>query len=475
MMKNNATSGLPPEGYLAKGDGIYQLTTDKEGNTSERWVCGPFEVVALTFNANSETWGRYIEFVDQHKVKQCWDIPSFTSKNKIIRGLRHRGLDMVADKAGRSAIYELVNAWKPAQPIKLSPAQLNVPGGTCISVHVGDGKFIGLDGVEFYDGTVANVGNPQGASAHSAIEAAEALEAWKKSIAAPCVGNPLLILGISTALAGPLLELLGLEGIGLHVWGRSASDKATILQVAASVWGEPKLVSSWYATANDFGWLVTATGSAFLALDELDAISSQEAEKAIETLAASAGKLRAISAGSTRYEARWRIPILSTGEVSLEEKMSKVGATSKADAEMHLIDIVADNQKYGAFDELHEAPNAGVFSQNLKSACTMDFGSAGPEFEYQLDGRGDDLRTFVKDWITKLEADMAVQYTLSNDSQVSHAVKQFALIAAAGELATDWEVTDWPDGTARDAAVEALGDWLKNRNAVVKAEVEGAV
>ena len=34
-------TGLPPKGYLAKDDGIYQLTADKDGNTSERWICGP--------------------------------------------------------------------------------------------------------------------------------------------------------------------------------------------------------------------------------------------------------------------------------------------------------------------------------------------------------------------------------------------------------------------------------------------------
>ena len=76
------------------------------------------------------------------------------------------------------------------------------------------------------------------------------LPGWQASIAASAVGNPMLVLPLCSAFAGPLLALVGMESGGLHLVGDSSTGKTTALQAACSVWGGESYRRSWRATAN---------------------------------------------------------------------------------------------------------------------------------------------------------------------------------------------------------------------------------
>jgi hypothetical protein len=62
-------------------------------------------------------------------------------------------------------------------------------------------------------------------------------DTWKTKVAVPCLGNSYLVLGLSCAFAGPLLEPLCIPGLGLHYHGESSTGKSTVLAVAGSAWG----------------------------------------------------------------------------------------------------------------------------------------------------------------------------------------------------------------------------------------------
>jgi putative DNA primase/helicase len=74
-------------------------------------------------------------------------------------------------------------------------------------------------------------------AAHGQYETKGTLAEWLTSVAALTAGHTIPMLAISTALAGPLLQLAGLEGGGLNLFGQSSRGKTTCLQAAASVWG----------------------------------------------------------------------------------------------------------------------------------------------------------------------------------------------------------------------------------------------
>jgi putative DNA primase/helicase len=80
------------------------------------------------------------------------------------------------------------------------------------------------------------------------LKAAGTLDGWRSEISTPARGNSRLMLAIGTALAGPLLYLLGEESGGFHLFGPSSIGKTTAAHVARSVWAMP--LGSWRTTDN---------------------------------------------------------------------------------------------------------------------------------------------------------------------------------------------------------------------------------
>ncbi len=58
---------------------------------------------------------------------------------------------------------------------------------------------------------------------------------------------------------------------------------------------------------------------------------------------------------------------------------------------------------------------------------------------------------------------------------MQRAAARLGLIAAAGELATQWKITPWQAGEATQAAVKALNDWIAQRGGIEAAEVGDAI
>ncbi len=56
--------------------------------------------------------------------------------------------------------------------------------------------------------------------------------------------------------------------------------------------------------------------------------------------------------------------------------------------------------------------------------------------------------------------------------EVKRAAERFAVIAAAGELATGWGITGWSTGEATEAAQRCFLDWLKRRGTTGASDVE---
>ena len=93
--------------------------------------------------------------------------------------------------------------------------------------------------------------------------------------------------------------------------------------------------------------MACACNGSLLALDELGEVSGREAGAAAYMLANGAGKARADRAGHARRSARWRVMILSSGELSLADKMAEGGARIAAGQAVRLLDLAADTRAHG--------------------------------------------------------------------------------------------------------------------------------
>jgi putative DNA primase/helicase len=233
---------------------------------------------------------------------------------------------------------------------------------------------------------------------------------WKEHIGKTCMGNPLMILAVSLAFSGPLLAPLGLLGGGLHFRGASSSGKTTLLNLSASVWGGRQLISQWRATSNGLEAIAATMNDMLLPLDEIAEITARNLYEAIYMLANGTGKARMTKDVTLADQVRWRLALISSGEISVEEKLKEGRLSSMAGHEVRLIDVEADSRTYGAFDNIHNAENAATFAEQIQQAARRHHGAVGHSFVRRLieDGsisRSEDLKKMVDQqvsiWIRK--------------------------------------------------------------------------
>jgi len=67
----------------------------------------------------------------------------------------------------------------------------------------------------------------------------QAITGWQRDVAALACGNPLLMFAIEAPLAGPLLDLFGLDGGGFGIHGGTSCGKITVLFAAMSAFRRP--------------------------------------------------------------------------------------------------------------------------------------------------------------------------------------------------------------------------------------------
>lgn len=114
------------------------------------------------------------------------------------------------------------------------------------------------------------------------------------------------------------------------------------------------------------------------------------------------------------------------------------------------------------FDVLNGQENAATLSDALTARVTKHYGTPLIAFLEALCAPGEMLRWSVIVRRT-LEQFITQNLPTSSSGQAQRAALRFGLAAAAGELATAFGVTEWPDGTAATAARVCLHAWLAER------------
>jgi uncharacterized protein (DUF927 family) len=284
---------------------------------------------------------------------------------------------------------------------------------------------------------------------------------WRETVGRLGRGNSRIVFAISVSFAGPLLELTGGSGGGIHFRGGSSTGKTTILKAAASVWGNPETYSRlWRATANGLEGLAAVHNDGTLILDELGQLDPREAGEAAYLLANGQGKARANRSGAARQSARWRLLFISAGELSLSSLMAQVNKRATAGQEIRLADVAADaGAGMGAFEAIHGYDTPAAFALGLSDAAAQNHGAVGLEWLRKIVANRPNLANFIVDGTKQF---LAEAVSGGAGGQVLRVAQRFALIAVAGELASHYRLTGWPEGEAIRAAKACLGAWLES-------------
>ena len=317
------------------------------------------------------------------------------------------------------------------------------------------------------------------ATAVGPYEAKGSLEGWQAGVGQMVADHFLPALLVSAALTGPVLDLVGQDGGGIHIYGGSSIGKTTILRLAASPWGRGSsaggYIRGWSATRNGLEAAAASMSDTVLILDELSTLDAHEAGPAIYALANGSGKSRMARDTSLRETKRWRLLVLSSGEVAMETKVAEDKRQKlRAGQAVRMLDILADRGKgFGVFSSAGSFPDAGKFADACKAEAEENYGTAGPEFVRRIFRFGlnraetrlrERVAAFVKTVVPK-----------GSDGQVMRVAKLLGLIGAGGDLATELGITPWRKERATAAAKWAFQRWLARRGGGEAAEIRQAV
>ncbi len=216
------------------------------------------------------------------------------------------------------------------------------------------------------------------------------------------------------------------------------------MKAAASVYGNPDRYSqTWRATGNAIEGIASRRNDALLCLDELGEMDGREAGQTAYMLANGQGKGRSKQDGELRERKAWRLLFLSTGELSLEDHAASAGQRTQAGMEVRTIQIPSDTGHHGAFEWLHGMDGGRAFADSLKAHADSQHGTAFHAFVGGLAADMESHRENLTGEIKRLAGELTPN---GAGNQVGRAINRFALVAAAGELATRLGVTGWPEG-----------------------------
>jgi putative DNA primase/helicase len=284
------------------------------------------------------------------------------------------------------------------------------------------------------------------------------LEDWKKYVASPCVNNTRLVFALSAAFASPLIDILGVESIGMNVFGGSRIGKTVMLRVAGSVWGgngKPDgYMESWDASKVGLESLCLLHNDSFLAIDELSQSDPKERERFTHKMADGKGKGRANTKGTlARKSYQWNLVFFSTANGSSEEYGLITTDSTKLAQMARFCDIPAEaGNGIGIFDKVPDKVAGEIiqgpahFSKKLTTASRMYYGTPIRLFLAQLvEARQSSEDNLISD-IEELVQDFSAQMFAGEQSGIaSNLAERFGLLYAGGVLAVRYGVLPYTE------------------------------
>lgn len=474
----DGTAAELPPGYSMSRTGLFFTpeATEKNPDPAPIFIAAAFRVVGETRSDFGEAWGLLLRWHDREGRPHQWAIPRrliHQQGNEIAGELEHAGLSCGPDGRAHDLLKRFVGGVKVLRLMRCV---------TRTGWHSGEaGPVFVLPGGEAFGRSSGDtILQADHASADAAYRAAGSLGCWQTSVAALAVGNDRIALFLAAAFAGPLLDVMGEPSGGLHLVGDSRTGKSTAAVVAASVWGKPTAdaqLRAWRGTANGLEGTAAETSDSLLILDEMGQADAREVADVVYMLANESGKQRASRTGSARRRQSWRTLFLSTGEITLAQKMGEAGKKAMAGLEVRLVNLPANaGMGMGMFQNLHGRLTPAALAEELRDAARLHHGIAARAFLARLATDRVANGTELRETLDELRTGFIAEHVPAGAAgQIRSVAGRFALIGAAGELARDYGVLPWPDGEALRAAGACFAAWLAERGGTGSGEDTAAL
>jgi uncharacterized protein (DUF927 family) len=448
--------------FAVSDRGVFFIDEATEGKV---FVCGRLDVLAYTRDAEGQAWGRLLHWQDRDRREHLWPMPM-----RLLSGERSTYEQILLDGGLRLGTHPQAHVL-----LKRYLQEANPQGSLLCTPNVGwHGRDFVLPGRTIPE--TADVIYQNAAAGEHFYRSKGTLEEWTENIARPCRGNSRLVYAVSMAFAGPLVRPLGGEGGGTHFVGLSSLGKSITQRIAGSVCGGGNgafgFGHTWQATMAGLEGTAWLHNDGLLILEEIgEVIDPSKMDKTLYMLANGGGKIRGAPNTGVQHTATWILLFLSSGEKALNETAEK---KVKAGVQIRLLNIPADaGAGMGVFENLHNETSAKAFAEKLRKLATSEYyGTALPAFLRYLTAEWDR-------WISQaghhMDRFLQQHHDAKASTEVGRVLQRFAIIAAAGEVATEMGITGWSPGEAYSAASRCFRDWIQDRGGTGQADVECAI
>ena len=448
-------------------EGLFVTVEKRRGKEvwdEDVWLSAPFEIVGRVRDPQSHGWARLLQWRDDDGIVHQHSVADYDLHGDgaaLCATLANGGLK-IATGSNRQHFVSYLNGAVVKARVTIVPRTgwHNVDKKKVFALP---GEGIGIVGRVILAVDVTA----------SQYATSATLEEWQNSVAKLARAHGRARFAIASAFVSPLLMLIGADGGGINLKGPSSIGKTTLLSAAASVWGrgdERGFIRTWRGTSNGIEAAATQFSDTFLPLDEIGVASGHEVGNVIYSIAGGVGKQRANRDGSAKLPNTWRIFILSTGEISISDKIREGGKRTRAGQEIRVLDINADAGKgLGVFDVGDSPEN---LARKLRQAAVDFYGTAGPAFIKAIIAKTDDVATIAQESLDTFPEQVAANV---QSGQVLRAANRIGLVAVAGELAIQLDILPWPTGSVNEAAADAFRNWHAERGGNDPAEVRAAI
>lgn len=456
--------------FHVNDDGVF-ITLGGEDGGAPRRVCGPLRVTAMACDSQDNQAALLLEFDTQFKKGRHWLMPLAMlagDGNAYRTALLSQGFMTPTDSKRRAWLTDYLQSRNPGELVRHVP-RVGWHGRCYVLPNETLGTNPSGERVIFHSeaGIEANF-NQRGKD-----------EQWRQDLGRLCIGNSRAAFAVATAFAGPLLVWApGTTGGGIHYTGPTSIGKTTCFLLAASVWGKgtekdpDSFMQKWRATSNGLEYQGEQHNDCTLILDELGQMDASDAGQSAYMLADGMGKTRGKGQGGLRAKPTWRLLFLSSGELTLAQHMETVGKKMKGGQEVRMIPIPTEVAPGSALETFHEFASGHELSAWVQQHAARCYGTPGRAWLEYLVSRTDGLSAYMRERIDAIEAALLPH---GASGQVKRGARRFALIAAAGELATQAGLTGWPEGEATRAAKVCFDAWINSRGGAGSSEATSMV
>ncbi|WP_291939566.1 DUF927 domain-containing protein [Limnohabitans sp.] len=458
------TGGKPAnewDRFSVTDDGVFYAGVDKDGEpTKAEWLCSRLDVLALTRDQDGGGWGYHLRFADPLGHVKTWAMPA-----RMLAGdggeyrayLMAQGLRIGTSPRARNLLTQYIQTRQPEDFT------------TCTD-------RIGWHGLAFVlpRETMGDEAEKIVFQSDQAMENTFTVKGtadqWRDRVGAMCAGNSRLVFAVASAFAGPLLRPGGVESGGFHFRGGSSTGKTTALKVAASVNGGPNYLQRWRTTDNALELIAAQHCDSLLVLDELAQVDPKTAGECAYMLANESSKSRSTRNAGSRPRLSWRLLFLSAGELGLADHMAEGMKRARTGQEVRMADIPADaGAGCGMLENLHGMEGGGsAFSRHIVEQAGRCYGGPGRAWLQWLTENAHTLKADIRQRVQAIEARMIPE---AGGGQVHRVGLRFALVGAAGEMATAAGLTGWEPGESERAAITCFNAWMASRGGSGDGEV----